>query len=79
MILFSCRDAVCLVAFPYFNIGVNAATFAKIEGSISNKLMKILRLILIHISPEHAEVTYSKGNCDRYDNFLIIPENDCAS
>ena len=59
-------------------IGVNTAKFAKIQGSISNKLMKILRF-LVHISPEHTEVTHSKGNCDRYDIFLIIPENDCAS
>ena len=41
--LFHCRDAVCREALPYFNIGVNAAIFAKIEGSISNKLMKMLR------------------------------------
>ena len=43
--LFHCRDAVCRVAFPYFNIGVNAAKFAQIEGSISNKLMKIITMI----------------------------------
>ena len=61
-----------------FNIGVNAAKFAKIEGSISNKLMQIVRLFLVHISPEHAEVTHSKGNCDQYDISLIIPEYDCA-
>ena len=40
---FHCRNAVCRVAFPCFNIVVNAAKFAKIEGSIFNKLMKILR------------------------------------
>ena len=41
--LFHCRDAVFRVAFPCFNIGVNAAKIAKIQVLISNKLMKILR------------------------------------
>ena len=45
-----------------FNFGVNAAKIAKIPGSISNKLM----------TPEHAGVTHSKGNCHRYDTLLTI-------
>ena len=55
-----------------FNIRVNAAKIAKIVGSISNKLMKDITMVLVHITPEYAEVTHSKGNCHRYDILLII-------